>query len=211
MGEVIRFNQVREKRENLFFETKPNKEIVSVCAACQSPIMIERLNKHCVRISFHTGLFTIPFVESVLRGMNYVEESVWQARKLDRDYSSPYAGYLIVLKGQTNNRTEEVLVTIIGRIIRGVYLEEICPWLDEVKIADLAKPSQHELGDGIVIDPKTKNALCSAGVESVMDLIDLTREEVCQISGMTTEAVFKLEKGLASIGVFLKPYVPVDA
>lgn len=178
--------------------------------ACASPIVVKRWGNddNVISISFHIGFFTVEIVEIALKGLVYGEESIWQLRKLDREQNSVYAEYLLVLLKNFGEQREETLNAIIGRIVKEVYLEEMHFWNDDIKVADLAKPHSYELSDGANIGNKTTNALLSANITTTGDLTKMSRDDICRIPGMTTEEVVRLEKSLASRGLFLTTKIP---
>ena len=169
---------------------------------CKSPIVTERLAKTAVSLSFHEKYYNIPFLENALSELVYGD--VWDLRIIPKNARTMYRGYVINLTEDFGDENDEILLAIIGRIIERVYLEEICTWTDGLKIADLAIPHKYSLWDGANIASGTVILLSSQGIQTVRDLILRTREELCQIPGMTTGEVVKIEKSLASRGLFLK-------
>lgn len=176
--------------------------------ACASPIVLERWSNDIVSLAFHIRCFSIDFLEICLCSLNYGEESIWQLCKMDKEPSSAYVKYFFILQKDFGDKTEDVLTSIISKAVKEAYLEELRCWENEVKVSDLTKPHQYQLRDGANIGGATERALLSAGLDTGWDLTDLTRDEICQISGMTTEGVAKLEKSLASRGLFLKTRLP---
>ncbi len=177
----------------------------STKTACVSPIVIKRWGNddNVISISFHLSYFTIPILEFALEKLVYGEDGIWQLRKLDREQDSVYAEYLLVLLKNFGKDREETLTAIIGRIVKDVYLEEMHFWNGNIKVAELIKPHSYELSDGANINNKTARALLSANITTTGDLTKLSRDEICRIPGMTTEEVVKIEKSLASRGLFL--------
>lgn len=176
--------------------------------SCASPIVFKRQGEGCLNIYLHSYYYMIPFVENALKGLCYGEENVWRLCKLDEDPSSPYLGYGVVLQRYFGYETDDVLTTIVSRIIKEIYLEEIRAWGDDVCIDELTKPYRHKLEEGVNINKKTKKLLTREGFRNAWDLANTTREDICRIHGMTTEDVVRLEKSLASRGIFLKTQLP---
>lgn len=81
-------------------------------------------------------------------------------------------------------------------------------WNDEIKITDLLKPHSYELSDGANINNRTAQALLSANITTTGDLTKLSRDEICHLPGMTTDEVVRIEKSLASRGLFLRTKLP---
>ena len=157
-------------------------------------------------MDLHKGYFNIPVLEHIMRGLAYGD--VWSLYRRYKDPSPTYASFLISLNRDFDKENDDILTSIVGRVIKEIYLEEMRIWSDEVEISDLIRPFQYTLGDGANIDAKTRTALLSTGMRTAHDLASLTREEICQIPGMTTEGVVKLEKSLALRRIFLKNQVP---
>ena len=100
------------------------------------------------------------------------------------------------------------MTAIVAKIVKAAYLQEMHFWNDNIKVADLAKPHSYELSDGANINSTTIHALLSANITTTGELTELSRDEICRMPGMTTEEVVKLEKSLASRGLFLTTKLP---
>lgn len=172
---------------------------------CDSPIRVDYREEGSVYVGFHKACFSMPFLEYSLQGLAYGETPVWELYRLnDKSGKSKYLTYAVVLTGEPTEDDRSILTTIVDRITKKVYLKEIRRWSNEVEISDLTKPYQYRLEDGVNVSAMTIATLKNAGLAEVGDLIDATREELCRLPGMTTIEVARLEKALASRGLFLK-------
>ena len=169
---------------------------------CKSPIITKRLSKLAISLFLNERFYNLPLIEGALFDLPYGD--VWSLRKVANKKSSMYAEYIVELERNFGEDTDQVLVTIVSRIIERVYMEEVCIWTDGVEVAELTRPHHYSLWDGTSISTKTASLLADHGIRSVRDLIVKTREELCQVPGMTTSEMVKLEKSLASRGLFLK-------
>lgn len=201
MADIIQIEQVRHKNDNISAGTD-----LKTNGPCQSPIVIKRLNEIGVSIAFHRHYFDIPFIENALQGLAYGQ--AWDLFRPKEEPSPVYSTYIIILRRDYGKETDDMLTTAVDRITKRAYMEEIRLWDREINISDLVKPHQYKLEDGANISAKTKAALLLSGMKTAWDLAHLTREELCQLPGMTTEEIVKLEKSLASRGVYLKTEIP---
>ena len=188
MGEIINFEARREKR----------------LQRCLSPIIVERIHPKYVKIGFHHDCFTMPFLENGLRGLSHGEKPIWELYKaIDDDYS-PYYSYLIKLNTDFGKGTEDVLTTIVDRAVKKSYLGEVRTWGFRVDIKELTKPLRYQLEDGFNIDVRTRRLLEDMDIKNLRELSHLTREELCEVPGMSTEDIARIEKSLAIRGIFLE-------
>ena len=174
--------------------------------ACKSPIVIKRFNEIGVSVAFHRHYFDIPFVENALQGLAYGE--AWDLFRPKEEPSPVYATYIILLRRDYGKETDDMLTTAVDRVTKRAYLEELRLLEREINVSDLDKPHQNKLEDGANISAKTKAALLLSGIQTAWDLAHLTREELCQLPGISTDEVVKLEKSLASRGIYLKTKIP---
>ncbi|MBR3156875.1 helix-hairpin-helix domain-containing protein [Candidatus Saccharibacteria bacterium] len=192
------------------FRSRDDNSIPSARAkpktSCCSPIIVERYDRSIVSLLFHKSFFNIPHLEIALRCLAF--GSVWDLYKPENEPSRIYVTYHIALKKEFGKSTDDVLVAIVDRIIKKAYLKEMRLRSNEVEIADLVKPRQYTLGDGANISARTKTVLMAAGMRTAEDLAEKTREDLCQIPGMSTEEIVRLEKSLAVRGIFLRTQVP---
>ena len=180
---------------------------------CKSPIVIERLDKNIFSVAFHKSFFNFECLEIALQGLGYGED--WELYKPKKLQTKMYTVYLIALTdgiSATASREgvsmDNMLNAIATKITKEVYLEEINAWDRIIGIEDLAHPHQYVLNDGANVQAKTSSILRAAGLDTVQKLTKQTREKICEIPGMTTEEVYKLEKSMASRGFFLTEEVP---
>lgn len=189
MGEIINFAARREKA----LQREP----------CLSPITVERIHPKYVKIGFHHDCFTMPFLENGLRGLSHGEKPIWELYKATED-DSPYYSYYIKLNRDLGEETEDILTTIVDRAVKKSYLKEVRTWDIRVDISELAKPLSYQLEDGFNIDSRTKRLLESTGIKNARELSEMTREDLCEIPGMSTEDIARIEKSLAIRGIFLR-------
>ena len=208
MAKVIKFRpqeQDNEAKSRLGRLALKSCGYDTVQKECISPIIIERLNRKVISIAFHIGFFNTPMLMVTLmiqaRGAN------WTYHELEKTSQPQYAAFLIELKEDFENDNGNVLATIASSITKAVYLDELREWTNTVKITDLASPYCYTQWSGAHVSEKTIEILTDYGFNTTRDLLALSREEVCQIPGMTTSEVVKLEKSLASRGLFLETKV----
>lgn len=176
--------------------------------ACKSPILIDWLNRLSFAVSFHKNYFDIPLIDNVLVGLNYGETNTWKLYWMDDPMDPSYVSYLVILQDFHNENAAKIMAAIVDRMIREAYLEEIRALEAGVNTYDLAKPYHVKLGEGATISGKTRAALLAAHMKTGRDLMQLTREQICAIPGMTTGEVVALEKSLAMRGLFLRTPAP---
>lgn len=191
-------------------EFKPREAQHSTDEVCASPIVIRYWedDDHIISLSFHLGYFNTQIVEYTLKRLGFAEENNWELRKLTGEQSSAYATYLLVLLKDYGEQREEALNAIVGRIVKEVYSEEMNFWNDEIEVKDLTRPHSYGLSDGANISRGTFHSLLFAGIKTIEDLTDRTREEICRIPNMTTGDVVRIEKSLISRGLSLKTEIP---
>lgn len=174
--------------------------------SCKSPIVVDRESMHSISIAFHKSYFNIPLLENAIQGLAYGES--WDLYKDENEKPSIYSTYYILFCENNECDFDMLIATTISRITKKIYLEEISIWGNEIEIADLIEPRKYLPTERANITPKTKSKLFLAGIRTIYSLIDKTREDLCKIPEMTTEEIVRLEKSLASRGLFLKTNVP---
>ena len=172
---------------------------------CDSPIRVEFRDEGSVYIGFHRACFSMPFLEYALRGLAYGEDLTWRLYKVDDEKGrSKYLTYAVVLTCAPCDNDRDILTTVVDRMTKKVYSKEIRCWECDVSVSDLVKPYQYRLGDGTNISYDTVFMLEKAGIKKTEDLTQTTRENLCKIPGMTTMEIARIEKSLASRGLFLQ-------
>ena len=189
MGGIINFEVVKKRSCEGF---------------CLSPIVVKRISPQSVEIGFHRTCFSMPFLEQGLQGLAHGEDSIWRLYKLTNEENSVYARYEIELTTDLGDSRDDILTTIIDRMAAKAYLKEIRTWGNEVNISELVRPHHYKLGDGVNIDSRTKILLEKTGVKNLRELSHMTREDLCEIPGISTIDVAKIEKSLAARGIFLR-------
>ena len=192
----------------IYFKTREKKSAShkdATITGCSSPIVVDRISKTIVAIDFHKGYFDIPLLERAIQNVAYGE--IWDICRAPDD-DIPYASYRLVLKYTYADEADEILAGAVEKIAKRAYLEEVRVWSNFVGIDDLVKPYQYPFDSGVNINTKTQIKLFSAGIKTISELTASTRERICSIPGMTTEEVVKLEKSLASRGLFLISKIP---
>lgn len=197
---MVNVVQFRSKEKS---SKRPCRKVADT--GCNSPIVVDRIGKTIVAIDFHKACFDIPFLERALQNVAHGE--IWDICRAPND-DSPYASYRVVLKYAFREEADDILAGALEKIAKRAYLEELRVWGNYVEMSDLTKPYQYTFDIGVNICKETLKKLSAAGIESVHDLTSYTREEICSIPGMTTNEVVKLEKSLASRGLFLLTVVP---
>lgn len=177
-------------------------------AVCKSPIITTWLNRLSVTVSFHSDYFYTSFVDNALEWLYYGESNAWKLYRMKKPMEPSYVSYLVILQDFQNKNSAAVLATIVDRMIREVYLEEMKVCEEDINTYDLAKPYHAKLGEGTSINSKTRAALLAANLRTGQDLAQLTREQICAIPGMTTGEVVALEKSLVMRGLFLITRAP---
>lgn len=170
---------------------------------CASPIITKRINPETIEIGFSKDNFDIEMLEFSLRGLAHGETAVWRLYRLEAE-DPFYAHYLIRLDDSVSDK-DDILKAVVYRISKEAYSEETRSWNSEVNLSDLTKPFRFT---GKTIDAHTKSLLENSGLRDIKSISHSTREELCQIPGMTTEMVASVEKSLATRGIFLRTMIP---
>ena len=198
MANIIQFGQLKNR--------SGAKKKKSTTKPCANPIVIKRIDSHAFSISFHESYFDAELVELVLslvsNGMNW---SAYYHTRTNRP--SVYMTYKIEYI-YLGNDPEAVMATAVYEIVHNVYFMELGLSERRVNIFELAQPRQFTSADSANISSKTVSVLYSAGIKSVQELIQFTREDLCHLPGMTTEEIVKLEKSLITRGFSLLEEVP---
>ena len=168
---------------------------------CRSPIIAKRINRNCAIIAFDKKLFHTEVIEEAIKEVNRTAETVWQASKhKDNTNFLNYESYMIKLQANFGKQAIDMLTDIANKVSKEVYLRETSRNMPALIFTESYSNSVSI--PAISIEAKT--ALVAIGIKEGQKLKQLTREELCQAPGITTEDVFNLEKNLAVRGIFLK-------
>ena len=194
MTKIIEFKAVRTETEN------------KRSTMCDSPIAVNRVRNDMLAIGFRLDCFTASIVENSLKRVFHAQ-SQWELYKADRadpGYRRTYVTYLACVTGDlTRSELDEVFTQIVSLATKEVYSEEVSAQGSKVKVAELATPYAVGPFDGLTVNRRTVSILQDAGMNSAYDVATHTRESLCQLPGMTTQEVCKLEKSLATRGLYL--------
>lgn len=191
MGEVLDFGK---------FAKKDAVALIADKSACPSPILIERVKYDEVIMAFRADCFSSVrlglSVGDIVRGQSYY--SVYNIMEGSDYYKKNHCTFLIhVGEGATcgSLTMEDVLGQIVYLIVGEVYKKEIARCTDS-SLKPLAGPKlQHQ----------TVRKMSRNGVNDICDLMQMTRDELCEIPNMETYEVYQVEKYLNAKGSGLKP------
>ena len=176
---------------------------------CESPIGVRRVLENAMIVDFRIDCFDTAEVrfaiEKLIRNQDY-----WEAYKLNEDekfYIRMHASYLIWIWKEACPITDlsEALDQILWLMTKAVYQEEVrVHGMSSFDVAELRRPySVDTLDKSAVINLSTVRALEGHGIRNLYDLSSMTREELCRVKGVSTEGISKIEKALASRGLYL--------
>lgn len=200
MAKIISFARMNRDSENAN-GAKCSLENRLEDLPCKSPIIITRRSRNAISLAFHLGFFDAFMLEITMKIQAYGAN--WALSELNKRSSPQYKIFSVELKEDFGEDNGNVLATIAGKITKAVYLNELREWTNDVKISDLTTPRHYTLWSGANINKRTQELLTGHGISTIRELLTLTREDICQIPGMTTSEVVKLEKSLASRGLSL--------
>ncbi len=200
MANVVEFKKIKGGGYN-----KGGKKSPIMKRSCVPPIAIERIDYSSAIIRFHTTCFNLEMVKFALgrikNGQNY-----WVLYRLgenNRFFDPLWMNYLVLITDPPQCGNDEAFRHIFSLMSEKAYIMELSAWPSKTSVDELAKVYTLDLSLGATISPKVVNMLKSNGINNAFDLIQMSREELCEIPGMTTQSVFKIEKSLAARGLFL--------
>ena len=194
MANIIEFKVVKNNAEKI--RSTP----------CDSPIAVLRVDSDLLAISFRLDCFDVSIVENSLKRVLHAQNQwkLYKAGRTNPSYRRMYVTYLIQVNGNlTLSELDEVFTQIVSLVTKEVYAEEISVQGSRVEVAELATPYAVGPFAGITVSHKTVSVLQNAGMNSAYDVAVNTRESLCRIPGMTTQRVCKIEKSLATRGLYL--------
>ena len=175
--------------------------------ACDSPIKIKRIAFDAISVGFYLNCFNERRVLRTLRRIIYMQPV--KLSRVGSNYDPDYDTYVIRLlsKPASEKEIRATFRQILIQIGEEIYANEISSW-GKHRVENLAQPYSYTWADGTTISRATVKALKRAEINSGIDLIKKTREDICKIPGMTTSEVYRLERSLASRGLFLMTEEP---
>ena len=178
MGSVVDFGNAKRTNGNL----KSN--------VCRPPIEVSRINGHSMLVEFRKSLFNGERLHGVLSNL-FKYQDYWRMVLVNSsmiEYYDPYFyGYIVYTVYADSVDAGDVLS-------QAMYLMTMVAYRAESQMKFLKDHSLREL-----IKPQKLQSI----ILTVYDLVSLTREELCEIPGMTTIEIYKIERALASVGWFL--------
>ena len=212
MVKIINLKAVKAKTNHKRTTTASgyySKKIVK--PICCSPIKVERTSFSTISVGFRIDCFNLALVDAMMKRIAYMQNH-WRLSLIPRDhqlFESRYKTYVIrLLKEMSEEDCKATFRQILIQISEETYTNEISVWGKETEVEDLIHPRNFVWTDEVTITKTTAKLLRKAGISNGTDLVRTTREEICQIPGMTTKEVYKLEKSLASRGLFLRTAEP---
>lgn len=202
---VVKTQQKREKvgrSKNWEWDSWYTKD--SGRKPCPNPIVVNRAGKNIVALSFRLDCFEAAIVENSVGRICHAQWELYKAGRSNPQYRQMHVTYLVrVTKNSPRLELDELLTQVVSLVTKEVYSEEVSAWGSKVDVAELAIPYAVGPFDGMTITHETVAILQKAGMKNAYDVARNTRESLCKIPGMTTKEVFKLEKSLASRGLYL--------
>ena len=212
MAKIIDFKAVKtetnHKRTPVTNERCVERIIKPICC---SPIKVERTSLSTISVGFRIDCFNLTLVDAMMKRIAYMQNH-WRLSLISSEhqlFQPQYKTYVIrLLKELSEKDRRATFRQILIQISEESYTNEISVWGKETEVEDLIHPHNYVWADGVTISKTTAELLRKAGIGNGTDLIRTTREEICQIPGMTTKEVYRLEKSLASRGLFLRTAEP---
>lgn len=214
MAKIIDFKAVKTKAKTKHHTQHSNAthQIVNLFYPCDSPIKVRRTSFSTISIGFHLECFDIPMVHSNIRRIAHLQP--YRVSVISRDhqlFDPKYKTYSIRIFNQMSESDVRIVFQqIIIQITEEAYLGEISILRNHLKLNDLTKPYSATRETGATISQQTVAILKNAGIYNGTDLAFKTREEICQIPGITTMEVYRLEKSLISRGLSLLTAEPPE-
>ena len=195
MGSVVDFGNAKRTNGNL----KSN--------VCRPPIEVSRINGHSMLVEFRKSLFNGERLHGVLSNL-FKYQDYWRMVLVNSsmiEYYDPYFyGYIVYTVYADSVDAGDVLSQAMYLMTMVAYrAESQMKFLKDHSLRELIKPQKLQSIADSSISFTTVKTLSQANILTVYDLVSLTREELCEIPGMTTIEIYKIERALASVGWFL--------
>lgn len=200
MPNIIDFGTIkkgRRDRNSIRNDTK--------MASCTPPIEMERIDFSSAIIRFKNTCFNPEIVNFALCRIKNGQD-FWRLFKLNGEsrYFDPLCmTYMVVIDKPPKGQIDEAFCQIFAMMTEEVYIRELSVWPSKTSVDELTKVYQLDLSLGATISPSIAKILKLSGINNAYELALHSREELCNIPGITTQDVFKIEKSLAARGLFL--------
>lgn len=206
MDNVIVFKAVSNRQK-----TRHNRNIVKniqapskTTAACADPIRVERIGQDMIIIGFRLDCFEPNLVDLAMRQVCHAQYELYKIGHDSPSYERMRSTFIVRIVGDYSlSETDEILTQVAALSVKEAYLKEISMRGSKVSVSELAAPYAADPFDGSTINHETVAILRKAGIQNAYEVAKNTREAICQLPGMTTKEVYKLEKSLATRGIYL--------
>ena len=210
MGNVIEFKAVsnRQKMNHKQSIVKSRREHQCVPAleveGCKNPIAVERIGWDLVAIGFRLDCFDSNLADLAMKLACHPQHELYKAGRENPSYDRMRSTYIVRATGvRSLSEADEMLTQIVAQSAKEAYSKETSMRGSEVDVSELATPYAADPFSGSVINRETVAILRKAGMENAYEIAKNTRETLCKLPGMTTKEVYKLEKSLATRGLYL--------
>ncbi|MBQ1298487.1 hypothetical protein IIY24_01430 [Candidatus Saccharibacteria bacterium] len=177
--------------------------------SCPSPVVLRRVGYDMATISFRLDCFNTGAVElgigTTKYGQSYYE--VYFVKQSDKYYQPFHKTYLVWIDRRkiSNVSIDEALRQVVDLLIGSAYKRELAGDLYDpsLKGASILSSSKRQR----VLNSRTVKTLEVNNLVNMNDLVGMTREELCDIPGLSTYEVHQIEKVLTSNGLSLRPSI----
>ena len=192
MGSVVDFASATKTGEN-------KKENV-----CRPPIEVSRINSHAILVEFRRAFFNESRLDCAIVDVSKFQD-YWRIVRVEsvaQEYYNPNCyTYVIYVPKAKIAEADCTLRQALYLVTMFAYRSESqLKFLKEYTIDEMSKLYQLKTEFMFSITPSTVKLLRQANIYTLRDLVGLTREELCEVPGMTTTAVYDIERALSSIG-----------
>lgn len=206
MSNVIEFKVVSSRQK-----THNNRNIVKTiqiprkkATVCASPIQVERVGWNMISIGFRLDCFEPNLVDLAMRQVCHAQYELYKVGRDNPSYEPMRSTFIVrIVGGYSLSEADEILTQIAALSAKEAYLKEISMRGSKVDVSELATPYAADPFNGSIVNRETVAILRRAGIQNAYEVAKNTREMICQLPGMTTKEVYKLEKSLAARGIYL--------
>lgn len=188
MGSVIDFTSAKKKASK--------KHNVLHCP----PIKVKRIGLGAIVVGFDADCFSSINVNNALND-TFRCQGFWRIEKAELAYKENseqgFYSYVVYVPKPDTAKIDDSLR-------QALYLMAVTTYREESRLKsasshfvdDMSNPRKDGLAEGLYVETQTIRKLKEASIFTIYDVVSHTREELCNIPGMTTREVYKIEKTL---------------